>query len=182
MDRIVNLSRYLPDEFADYQEYQKVFSAEEPELSGLWEITENLLKNSFLTQADSAGLSRFEDMLHIVPLEGDTIESRRMRLQTKWMTARPFTITKLHEILTNLCGVDGYEMTLDQSEFALTVKVNLAVRNQEEIVYQALKDIVPANILLTVTLLYNTWSMFASETWGQVKTHTWEFIKEGILT
>lgn len=180
MDRTVNLRSYLPDTFSDFAEYRKIHSSEEPELSALWLETEKLLNRTFLDLTDSTGISRFESMMGIVPIEGDDIESRRLRLKTKWRTARPFTYTRLQEILGGLCGPDGYTVTLDG--YDLTVKVNLAVRNQEEIVYQMLKNIVPANIELTVTLLYNTWDMFSVKTWNQVKTHTWEALKEGILT
>lgn len=180
MDRTVNLGSYLPDAFSGFAEYRKIHTAEEPELSALWLETENLLNSTFLEKADSAGISRFETMMGIVPIEGDDIESRRLRLQTKWMTARPFTYKRLQEILKGLCGPEGYEVALNGYE--LIVKVNLAVRNQEEIAYQMLQNIVPANIELTVTLLYNTWNMFSAKTWDQVKTHTWEALKEGILT
>ena len=89
-------------------------------------------------------------------------------------------MNKLHEILTGLCTADGYEVTL--AGFELTVKVSLGTRNQLDIVYKMLTQIVPANIKLTVTLLYNTWDMFGAQTWDQIKTLHWEDIKEGVLS
>ncbi len=179
MDRTVNLRGYLPEPFADLAEYRQIHAAEEPELNLLWQIPGALLDRSFIGTADETGISRFEKMLGIVPIDGDTVASRRLRLQTKWITAKPFTMKKLHQILTGLCGADGYALELDG--FSMTVKVNLAVRTQIGIVTEMLRHIIPANIALTVTLLYNTWEMFESDTWNQVGEHTWAFLKEGVL-
>ncbi len=180
MDRIVDLSAYLPTPFNRFKEYKKICSAENPEFQFLWRETDTLLDRTFLQSSDLIGIERFEAMMGIVPIKGDDVSSRRLRLVTKWMTARPFTYLKLQEILSGLCGNDGFGISLDG--YNLTVRINLAVRNQEEIVYQMLQKIVPANISLSVTLLYNTWEMFNTKTWNQVATFSWENLKEGIIT
>lgn len=178
MARTVNLCEYLPKTFRSIREYNEIFKAENPKLQSVWNETVKLLSRTFIETADEAGIRRFEQMLGIVPIAGDDLESRRMRLRTIWIVARPFTMNKLHEILKGLCGENNYEITLDS--FELTVKIALGTRNQIDIVSKMLTQIVPANIKLTVTLLYNTWDMFSSQTWNQIKTHDWEDIKEGV--
>ena len=82
MIRNVDLVSYLPPIMAEFQEYRVTLEAENPEFVLVWNATDQVLQNEFIATADEYGISRFEQILNILPSKEDTLESRRSRVQT----------------------------------------------------------------------------------------------------
>ena len=68
MTRNVNLASYLPSFLAEFKENIALLDAENPELEFLWKSFDRILKNEYISTADEYGLSRFEDIVGIKPL------------------------------------------------------------------------------------------------------------------
>ena len=88
---------------------------------------------------------------------------------------------RLRQQLETLCGTDGYKLELDGDRYTLTVKVALTAKRNQQAVEELLADIVPANMVCTTSLLYNTWEQIKKLTWGELKKLTWREIKEEVL-
>lgn len=148
MIREVDLVSYLPPFMQPYQEPAAALKAENPEFQIIWEATDRVLKNRFISTADEYGITRFEKLLGIYPSTEDTLESRRSRVQSKWFNKIPYTIRVLLQRLTALCGDtdfslegnfgSGYILSLDTSleEFG-------KIRELEEL----LGSLLPCNIV-----------------------------------
>ena len=96
MIREVDLASYLPTYLREYnQETVAALQAENPEFRLVWEGADKVLYNEFILTADESGISRFEKILGILPLNEDTLESRRARVQSRWFNEIPYTMKAL---------------------------------------------------------------------------------------
>lgn len=104
MIREVDLVSYLPPFMRKYKEPVAALEAENPEFAALWRAADGILRNRFISTADEDGIVRFERLLGIVPLENDTLEMRRIRLQNRWHNEVPYTMRVLKSKLAELLG------------------------------------------------------------------------------
>lgn len=153
MVREVDLVSYLPHFVARYQETSTTLIAENPEFQAVWKAADRVLYNEFLATADEYGISRFEKLLGILPLSGDTLEARRLRVQSKWFLALPYTWRMLLQKLTILCHGE-FEVsvpTLGGYEIAIKIVLGPHTRTLLFDVLQLLEGFLPANLYYEVT-------------------------------
>ena len=102
MIREVDLVSYLPEFMQLYKEPIEILKAENPEFQIIWKVADKAFYNRFISTADDYGISRFENILGIYPNATDTLENRRMRLQSRWFNKIPYTIRNLAEKINNI--------------------------------------------------------------------------------
>ena len=146
MIREVDLASYLPLFMQNYREPAAALEAENPEFQNLWQETERTLNNHFISTADEYGLSRYEKLLGICPAEDDTLESRRIRVQTRWVNKLPYTWKALTEKIGALCGSSDFSVENDFSQgYGIAVRTSLEMPGQvdelEHILEKMVQDI-----------------------------------------
>lgn len=147
---------YLPHILRDVREYKTILNdGEESEVSDLWGCLENALNDQFIQDATENGIARWERILNITPKANWTLDERRFEVLTKVNEQIPFTITSLKDHLNALCGEDGYSVELDAKTFTLYVEIALAEQNKYNAVVTLLNRIVPANMVIDVSIKYN---------------------------
>ena len=132
MIRETDLVSYLPPFLAEYREINEALSAEDPEFGLVWKAADKALKNEFIATADEYGISRFEKMLGIFPMPGESTETRRQRVQLKWLAMLPYTLPRLRETLEAVLGPGGF---LLDSPGAETYCMRLVLLNQADEIY-----------------------------------------------
>ena len=140
-----------------------------------------MLDAQFLSTAGEYAIQRYEKIFGVVPQDTDTLDERRFKVFAKINAQLPFSVRRLRQLLATLCGEDGYKLELDGGKYTLTVKVALTAKRNQQAVEELLADIVPANMICTTSLLYNTWEQIKRLTWGELKKLTWREIKEEVL-
>lgn len=149
MIREVNLVSYLPEFMREYKEPVRALEAENPEFILMWEAADRILFNQFQTTANEAGISRYEQMLGIVPGETDTLEMRKARVHDRWINKLPYTVRTLTDRLTELLGGD-HKFSL-QSDFKdayeLVITVYSISNDPEDDIRYILDSMVPANMV-----------------------------------
>lgn len=181
VQRTVDLSGYLPEPLRDVREMRAIMEAETPTVRAIWQACEDCMNDQFISEATENGIARRERMLGIVPLGTDTLEDRRLLLQSRYNENIPYTRRSLAAMLESLCGPDGYRLQILTRSFTVNVKVSLAVKKQESIIAETLERILPYNMVFTVELLYNTWRKVKPYTWGEIKALSWRELKEEVL-
>lgn len=176
MDR--KLIDYLPEHFSNILEMRVIMEAEQKEFERLWGEIDNTKKDRFLITATENGIARWESMLKISPKATDTIEERRLRILAKVNEQLPFTKITLAQSLTALCGENGYKMEIGYGEYRVRVLVALTAKKMVDEVQRLLRRVLPANLLIEVTLLYNTWGKIKTKTWGELLSRKWRGVKE----
>ena len=135
---------------------------------------DSLLADQFILTAGESGISRWEKILGIAPKGTDTLDDRRFRVLTRLNEELPYTLPKLCEMLSNLCGG---KFTAELSDYTLSVKLGLSAKSNYSDVAMLLDRVIPANILAEVSLLYNKYNMLHPYTHAQLHLHTHEGLR-----
>lgn len=174
------LIHYLPSFMQEYKEIKEIMKAEQSEIDLLWIAAEGVFADQFIEDATENGVKRWESMLGISPKGTDTLDERKFRILSKLNQELPYTLRKLEQVLTTLCGPDGYSIELNAAKYNIEVKLGIANHNNYGEVERILKAMIPANLTQVVTLLFNRWEnvkndnqnwsdvLFYYETWHNV--------------
>ena len=179
MSRKADVLSYLPPVLQEVYEMQAVAQAENSQLDLLWQGAENLMDDQFIDSATENGVSRREKMLLLSPKESDTLPERKFRIQSAMSGRLPFTVWVLREQLNSLCGEGNYQLTVDNANYKVTVSLALAAQNEFDAVTELLKKMLPANLLIEVSVQYRRHSELT--VWGHedLAFYTHQYIREG---
>lgn len=150
---------YLPRYMQEYLEMQQIMGTEQPEFDLLWEACENALSDQFIHDATEYGVMRWENMLNITPKDTDTLDERKFRILTRLNQELPYTMTRLKEALTNLCGADGFSIDLQANQYHIEIKLALGHHGNYQEVVDLLTKMIPANMTQYVKVMFNTHQM-----------------------
>ena len=148
MIRNVDLVSYLPPIMAEFQEYRATLEAENPEFVLVWNATDQVLQNEFIATADEYGISRFEQILNILPSKEDTLESRRSRVQTRWFNTIPYTLKALLGKLIALCGENNFTVVKDYDHYKISIFTDFELFGQAEELDFTLDTMIPCNMIV----------------------------------
>ncbi len=108
---------YLPPFLREFREMRFIMAAIQPEIDTLYEAMQNALDDQYIQYATESGIKRWEKMLKITPKDTETLEERRFRLLTIMGKETPYTLIKLHEMLTGICGEGNYSVEIKPSGY-----------------------------------------------------------------
>jgi len=172
---------YLPQILRDVREFKAIYDdGQQPEIEALWRVFSDAMNDQFVTTATENGVRRWENILGIRPRGTDTLDARKFRILARLNEQLPYTYRTLENMLAALCGADGYAMDLQADIYTLSVKVGLIAKENVDDVSDLLAKVVPANMIIELSILFNTWLVIKSKTWGQIKTRTWRGVKEEV--
>lgn len=172
---------YIPTVLKEVKQYQALTYAEQPEIFSLFDGIQIVLNNQFVQTSTEIGVERWEKILNIVPKATYTLDERKFTILSRLAEELPFSYRMLEQILDKLCGENGYWMELNHDSYELTVKVALVAKNNFDDVGRLLNRVVPVNLIINLSIRYNTWGIIKGFTWGQLKSKTWREIKEEVL-
>lgn len=148
MTKTVDLVSYLPTFMAEFKEVSVTLEAENPEFLLVWNAAERVLYNEFITTADEYGITRFEKLLGILPCKEDTLESRRLRVQTRWFHRLPFTWRMFLEQMVNLCGKDNFKVRKDFDFYKVIIEVHFSDYGKVEELDYLMQTMLPVNMVI----------------------------------
>lgn len=172
------LINYLPPFMQKYLELRQVMEAEQPEVDDLWTACENALDDQFIMDATTYGVKRWENMLMITPKDTDTLDERKFRILTKLNQELPYTLTKLKEALTTLCGADGFSIDLQPENYHVEVKLALSNQNNYQEVVNLLTKMIPANLTQHVKIMYTRHSVLSAYNHNDLAAYTHEQLRK----
>ena len=171
-----------PPIMQELEEFQKIAEIEELYFGQLKQEIENIVDDQFIQTATEKGIARREKMLKVVPFADDTLETRRFRVQSLWADKLPYTYRVLVERLDNLCGPDGYVMELNAGEYSLDIKIELTKKRMFDEVVKISRQMVPANIVVTVELRYSQHLTLANFTHEQLSQYTHYQLRNEVIS
>lgn len=178
--RLIN---YLPPILRDVREYKAIMNdAEQSEVEELWKAADDVLNNQFITDATEKGVLRWERVLGIVPQATLSLNERKFTILARLNEQLPFTLKNLENLLRILCGEDGFTVQINPSGYTLIVKIALTAKKNYSDVEQMLKRIVPANLLIQLSLMYNTYEQLNLFNHQNLKVHTHYQLRNEVLT
>ncbi len=152
MIREVELVSYLPAFMQKYKEPRAALEAEDPEFAIAWSGADRILYNHFIATADEYGIARLEKLLGILPAEEDDLESRRMKVQARWVNKIPYTVRVLAEKLETLSKGTDFTIEADfRQAYKMSVHMGLEMVGQVGELERIIDEIVPCNISALTT-------------------------------
>ena len=172
---------YLPHYMQEYMEIKEIMKAEQPEIDALWSSVENAFADQYILDATEYGVMRWESMLDISPKDTDTLDERKFRILTRLNQELPYTLTKLKEALTTLCGADGFSINLQAAHYHIEIKLALGHHNNYQEVVGLLNKMIPANLTQYIKLMYNTNNSVGLYRHMDLAAYTHHFIRSEVL-
>ena len=162
----------------EIREFAALAQAQQGELDSGEEAVRAAPDDFFAATLSPAGAGRWEAMLGLPVRTQEALEQRRFRILSKWAEQRPFTLIRLRQLLDTLCGQGG--ATVQTEGYTLTVKVALTATASFDDVGELLERVVPLNMEISLSLLYNRHSLLAGYTHAQLADYTHEQLRSEV--
>ena len=172
---------YLPPFIQKFLQIQRIMSAEQPEVDALWNACEDVLNESFIMYANESGIKRWEGIVGITPKDTDTLDERRFRILTKINQELPYTMVKLQEVLTTICGAGNFSINLQPDKYHIEIKLALTNKNNYGEVVNVLEKMIPANMTQWVQIMYNSHNAFKQFTHTEMTAYTHEQLRNEVF-
>lgn len=156
MVREVNLIGHLPLYVQEYREIQGIMNAEEPELQAVEDASEIIKDNMFILHTDEVGIKRYEDIFGLTSSKNDSLYNRQMNVLTQYTNTVIYTMRGLIERLNMICGVGSYTLELNADRYEINIGLHLRAKNLINTISAMLVDMIPANMICTYSIHYNT--------------------------
>ncbi|KMY49243.1 putative phage tail protein [Peribacillus loiseleuriae] len=181
MDREIELLQYLPPVLQEIKEYQILTRAEKQDINELSAAIKQLKDDQFVSTSTLVGVQRREKLMRITPKGTDTLDERKFRILVRMNEQLPNTLRTLARQLINLCGEDGYSLVLDHNNYILKVRIALTAKSNFQAVENLLDRVVPANLIIDLSLKYNQYSALSKFTHGQLSNYTHEQLRNEVF-
>lgn len=169
--------KYLPPILQQVIEFQKIMEAEQPEFDSAKSNVNSAMDDQFIIDATEYGVKRWEKMLNITPKSWETLEDRKSGILAKISSRTPYTFRMLEEQLKSMCEGDC-DLILDATNYTLQIRVGLSKRKVLENIQDLVKWIVPANLVVNVSLKYNRHIDLAAFTHAELADFTHQELRE----
>lgn len=176
------LINYLPHFMQVYREIATIMETEQVEVDRLWSEVENALSDQFILEATEHGVKRWESMFGISPKDTDTLDERKFRILTNLNQELPYTVRKLEQALTTLCGVGNYSVEVKSAEYHVEVTLGIANRSNYEEVVNVMKKMIPANMTYAVQIMFNKNNVLSKFTHAEMTAYTHEQLRSEVFT
>jgi chaperonin cofactor prefoldin len=170
-----------PEVYTQIPDIAQIYALNDEQNIELDDAIVKLIGNLFITEATLEAVRHWEKILDITPSGSDTLEDRRFRVQSKMNETASYSKALIDEKLRSLCGDGEYSMVIDENRQSCDVVITLASKNQLEYVKEMLDNILPLNMVCTVSLMYNTYNFVAPYTHNQLHSYTHQAIRETIF-
>lgn len=147
----IELLKKLPLFHRNIYEFQQISKATTPELEQLLHKIDFILDNWFIDTSDEYGISRMEKIVGIVSDSNIDLETRRFNLLLKMSEKLPYTDETLEERLTSLCGAGNYSIQRDYDNYKIDITTSLEAGDTFESMCEALDNMIPCNMELSVS-------------------------------
>ncbi|MCL2634971.1 MAG: YmfQ family protein [Oscillospiraceae bacterium] len=174
------LIEYLPKAMQGIKELKIITQVEDDVLLETEAAVRKCLDAGFIAYTDSDGLERWERLFKIKPKSGDSVEERRLAVSTRLLEGLPYTEIMLNRELAKICGGD-YTLVIDCMSFTVIVRLGLRVQNMLNIVESLLRGYVPANMIIDIDLMYNTYNCLSGFKHNEFNGKNYDFLRRGVL-
>lgn len=140
-----NLIEWVHDDIREFRQVQELFKSSNPEFDFIYDVWLKWHENMRPQTSDKDGILRWEDLLDITPLPGETLEDRRFRVISRLNTRLPFTEIQLRKMLDGIVGWDNFELQVKDLE--LWLYLTLQTPTTMDTIVDMLISVVPENII-----------------------------------
>ncbi len=167
--------RHLPDTVTELHEFRKLTEIEGVILADAATAKETLEKNQWILTAERSGLLRLAEMMGFFGAEAMETEDLRGEILSRWSSRSPYTKFHLMDWLDGCLGNGTYQLDIDRERYLMKLVMELRVKEKKDFLEKYLRKIIPANLLLEVSLNTNTYGDLEGMTYGQLMERGWTY-------
>lgn len=168
------VKRFKPKIMEGNDDADSLYSVQKKEIEDLHSSTREIINNLYLSTCDLDGIKRWEKFFNIKQNKDYTLEERRQIVMNKVLYRPPFTRQRLTEILETIWGKGNYIYELYPDDYRLVVDID----TNDPVIYlqfsKQLRNIVPANIYLVLSIQYTHIYLARNYTYGSLSEMTYE--------
>ena len=177
----MRLLDYWPEHMGALREFQALARTEQWELENAVRVVRGAPDDFFVSTLSETGAGHWEKLLGLPSGRGDALTDRRFRIMTRMNEQLPFTMGRLRELLGSLCGEEGFTAAVDCVGLLLSVRVELTAKANFRDVEALLERVVPLNVVIDLSLLYNQYQTLAGHTHAQLAAWTHEQLRNEVM-
>lgn len=145
------IHEYLPETLKDVIDLRLLNEDLDIELEQLDGYITGIGKEVIVKSASLYGIEKWEKALGITPKDGDSLETRRFRVNNLLTSKLPYTYRWLIQKLTQITGSpSGYTLNINQADYAITIVLSGLDTNMMIEVQKQLRNAIPSNMVLEI--------------------------------
>lgn len=145
------IHEYLPETLKDVVDLKLLNEDLDIELEQLDGYITGIGKEVIVKSASLYGIQKWEKALGITPKDGDSLETRRFRVNNLLTSKLPYTYRWLIKKLTQITGSpSGYTLNINQADYAITIVLSGLDTNMMIEVQKQLRNAIPSNMVLEI--------------------------------
>lgn len=145
------IHEYLPETLKDVIDLKLLNEDLDIELEQLDGYITGIGKEVIVESASLYGIQKWEKALGITPKDGDSLETRRFRVNNLLTSKLPYTYRWLIQKLTQITGSpSGYTLNINQDDYAITIVLSGLDTNMMIEVQKQLRNAIPSNMVLEI--------------------------------
>ena len=146
-----SIHEYLPETLKDVIDLKLLNEDLDIELEQLDGYITGIGKEVIVKSASLYGIEKWEKALGITPKDGDSLETRRFRVNNLLTSKLPYTYRWLIKKLTQITGSpSGYTLNINQDDYAITIVLSGLDTNMMIEVQKQLRNAIPSNMVLEI--------------------------------
>ena len=169
---MINTIQYYPPHIADIEEFKRIAKVYDKKLQLICDNIDQMQTNRRFDEMDEAECSRWEEMLNIKLTGEETLGDRRRNIKGIWTSGLPYTAKKFKEVLDAMIGSEYYLLDINRAKKTLKVDLMLDVIMQDKYIYNLMRAMAPADMIVTVSILFNRNRAFKGYTNADLKAYT----------
>ncbi len=142
------LIEYLPTFMQQFPEMQEIMKTQNVETDILNKNIFEVLDNAFIEECNEYGIKKYENILGIIPIAEDTLDSRKIRVLNRWNDTLPYTYRVLIRRLNVFCGVNNYDISGELKRYELFITTDLPEHGAIDELSIMIDSIVPVNMFV----------------------------------
>ena len=164
--------RYFPQHIANIEEFKRIAVVYDKKLQVVWDDLSQMQTNKRFDDMDEEECSKWEQMLKIKITGEETLGDRRRNIKGIWASGLPYTARKFKEVLDAMVGPEYYLLDINQANKTLKVDLMLDVIMKDTYIYNLMRAMAPADMIVTVSIVFNRNRAFKGYTNADLKKYT----------
>lgn len=169
---MIDTIRYFPQHVANIEEFKRIAAVYDKKLQVVWDDLSQMQTNKRFEDMDEEECSKWEQMLKIKITGEETLGDRRRNIKGIWASGLPYTARKFKEVLDAMVGPEYYLLDINQANKTLKVDLMLDVIMKDTYIYNLMRAMAPADMIVTVSIVFNRNRAFKGYTNADLKKYT----------
>ena len=169
---MIDTIRYFPQHVANIEEFKRIAAVYDKKLQVVWDDLSQMQTNKRFDDMDEEECSKWEQMLKIKITGEETLGDRRRNIKGIWASGLPYTRRKFKEDLDGMEGPEYYLLDINQANKTLKVDLMLDVIMKDTYIYNLMRAMAPADMIVTVSIVFNRNRAFKGYTNADLKKYT----------